>query len=122
MRRSLFAIFRGRDGRSLAWALALLLVVNAFVAGAHTGFAASPSAVLCTIDKAAGDSQAPAGHGEPCCLAGCLTPALGLGDAVAALPLPVALPGRALSSPDAAIVMVLPPIGSHGPRGPPLFA
>jgi len=123
MRRSLFAIFRGSDGRSLAWALALLLLVNAFVAGANTGFAATPGALLCAIGDAHGSRDAPGGarHGDPCCLAGCVNSAAGAELPATILPLPHTTTGTPVL-PNDAVALVLPQPSGHGPRGPPLLA
>lgn len=124
MRRSFLALLRGRDGRSLAWALALLVALNAFVAGGHMGAAAGDGPVVCTVA-----SHAPGGNGptapaqaDPCCFAGCVSAATGIvgGEAVL-LPLPPL--SRGVYAPAASTVAApRPPAGNHRPRGPPSLA
>jgi hypothetical protein len=117
----LLAVLRGSDGRSLAIALACLLVVSSLIGGVQAGVAASPATgVLCTLG-ATGGGAPPADHPEPCCMAGCLSPA----------PVLAATPA-ALSAPANRSVDVLRPLAGSispdlpqlifGPRGPPSLA
>ena len=87
---SLFAALRGRDGRSLARALILLVLVSLFAGGLNAGAAAATGdLVLCTVDVSDDGGPPPAPHHEPdCCLAGA-TP-LGMG--LAAKPPLIVLP------------------------------
>jgi hypothetical protein len=123
MRRSLFTTFRGADGRSLAWALALLLLVNAFVSGANIGFAATPGVTLCAVGDThgAGDTPGAPGHADPCCLAGCVTSAAGVPVAGTILPLPRPTAGTLVVSGDAVVRATLRWV-AYAPRGPPLLA
>ncbi len=118
----LLAILRGSDGRSLAIALACLLVVSSLIGGVQAGAAANAATgVLCTLGDATGGEAPPADHPEPCCIAGCLSPA----------PILAATPA-ALSAPADKSVDVLRPLAGaispdvpqlvHGPRGPPSLA
>ena len=125
MRRSLFALFCGKDGRSLARALAALLFIAAAggtFPGVHQAFAAG--AVLCS---AATDSSAPAAPGQhdvaPCCLALCAgshSPALAPAAPIA--PDIVAPPAAALRSAPAEVAAAFDIAQPFGPRGPPLLA
>lgn len=118
-RRSPLAIFRGSDGHSLAIALACLLVVSSLIGGAQVAAANAATGVLCTLGDATGSGAPPADHPEPCCMAGCLSPA----------PLLVA---AALSAPANKSVDLLRPLAGSispdvpqlifGPRGPPSLA
>ena len=124
MRRSLFALLRGADGRSLARALACLLLINAVVGGFVSGAqAADPAAVLCTIGIGSDPADAPApSHDAACCEFGCVpvTPALAT--------TPNVVPERQAVGdvrppviPDPAATPAMR-IAGHGPRGPPSLA
>lgn len=115
----LLAVLRGSDGRSLAIALACLLAVSSLIGGLQAGAAANAATgVLCTLGDVTGSGAPPADHPEPCCMAGCLSPA----------PVLTATPA-ALSAPANKSVDVLRPLAwsispdlpqlVHGPRGPP---
>jgi hypothetical protein len=87
---SLFAAVRGRDGRSLARALILLVLVNLFAAGLNLGAsAATGDLVLCAADgRDGGPAPERPDHDPDCCLAGA-TP---LGMSLAAKPPPAVPP------------------------------
>jgi hypothetical protein len=124
MRRSLLALLRTPDARSLGWALSALLALNVFVAGLHLGFASATSrgAVLCSAEQPGnGGVPSPATHDQPCCLAGCMTPALGLASPPAeiARALPILL---AMQVPAADAPMAIRQERANAPRGPPVLA
>jgi hypothetical protein len=77
---SLFAALRGKDGRSLARALILLVLVSLFAGGLNAGAAAATGdLVLCTVDIRDDGGQPPASrHETDCCLAGATPLGLGL--------------------------------------------
>lgn len=68
---SLFAALRGRDGRSLARALILLVLVSLFAGGFNAGAAAaSGDTAFCKVGAGSDVPDAPR-HVEPdCCVAG----------------------------------------------------
>src|SRR5690606_10749231 len=78
MPRSFLAALRGSDGRSLARALAILVFVNALLAGLHGGMMAEAATgrtlITCSF---AGGGHLPVGpvrDGErACCVLGCAT-------------------------------------------------
>lgn len=130
MSRSFLARFRGADGRSIAHALAVLLVFNAFLGALHSGTmaqAATGELILCSSEGAvrAGESlpQEPIGQDAmSCCVLGCG-------------PSPVALAAEpaAFAPPAFAVSAFAPPLfdataasrkysGSASPRGPPILA
>lgn len=121
-RRPLLARLRGEDGRSLARALVVLILVSLFAGGLSAGSAAADGrTVLCaaSVDR---DAGTPAGHPSgDCCVAG-VTP---LGMALATLPPapgspePVAAP-EARRAADAPVSPSFP--GHATARGPPLSA
>jgi hypothetical protein len=127
MRRSLFALLRGPDGRSLARALAALLFLGAVIGqlpGGLHGAAAAGGPVLCSASANSSAPGAPAGNDfAPCCLALCagslapvvVSPAPALAD-VPASAAPVLQP--LLSETTSADFAALP----FGPRGPPVPA
>jgi hypothetical protein len=123
MRRSLLAIFRGPDGRSLAWALAFLLIVNGVATGGQIGFAAAnPAVVLCTIgDHPAGDKAPLPGHENPCCPAACSAAFGALSAPEIPLPQAKRMPGQLFRSSSESVALDLPQL-VHGPRGPPSSA
>lgn len=83
---------RGKDGRSLARALILLILVNLFAAGLNLGAsAAAGDVVLCAVDgRDGGPAPEPPHHEPDCCVTG--TTPLGMG--LAAKP-PQAVPAAA---------------------------
>lgn len=127
MRRSFLALFRDADGRSLARALACLLLVNAIVGGLAQGAmaAADPAVVLCTATggvQPAADESGGRNDGGACCEMGCV-PQL---PAVASTPDPLPAPRIAhdlgsIAAPAATFVPLSLP-AAHQPRGPPLLA
>jgi hypothetical protein len=120
MRRSLLAILRGIDGRSIGRALAFLLVVNALAAGFHTG-AIAATGTLCTAfhTGSTGTPSAPA-YPDPCCMAGCAAQAVGLPGEAASIQPPefAAAPAPGFAASSEAIAFRL---FDHGPRGPPFL-
>jgi hypothetical protein len=132
MRGLLLARMRNADGRSLARALAVLLFVNALIAGWHAGFMAEagPGTVICAYGAEHGPAGSPAmphpGDEPLCCLVAChvggnRSPAAGTPTAaIAVLPertvLAAAPPSRNLALPRALAV------AAFEPRGPPLLA
>jgi hypothetical protein len=120
MRRSLFSILRGTDGRSIGRALAFLLLVNALAAGFHTGAIAGTGA-LCTVSHSGGSNTPPApAHPDPCCMAGCATQAAALPGESPSIETPefftAPSQGFAASSEPTAFRLF-----DHGPRGPPFL-
>jgi hypothetical protein len=130
MSRSFLARFRGADARSIAHAMALLLLFNAVFGAFHSSLMAEARAgelVLCSLEGAV-----PAGEGLPvqpagaddlsCCV-------LGAGPAPAAL----AVEPATLPPPAFAVTAFAPPLldrfardprhsGIAAPRGPPILA
>jgi len=128
MIRAFSAALRGTDGRSLARALAALVVLNALTAGLHGGaMAATPRlAAICTMTASA--DEAPfqrlprPGSDCPSCVVGCATPMASLTPPVSGLVRPsenggAGRPVAAVGAADGPAVS-----GPHGPRGPPLLA
>jgi len=130
MSRTLLAGFRGADGRSLARALAILLVVAGFLGAIDSGRMtadAGGASVICTTHGAA--AAGPGNPGRParedhclCCAFGCTGSAPGaLTTDVDRLP---AGPARGEVGTPAATTIALairrPP--AAGPRGPPGLA
>lgn len=130
MSRSFLARFRGADARSIAHALAILLVVNAVFGAFHFGTMAKAGTgeiVLCSsegaIRLADGLPREPAAPAEmSCCV-------LGFGPSPAAL----AAEPAAFAPPAFAVSAFAPPLvdrtitsrkhsGSASPRGPPILA
>ncbi len=119
---SLFAALRGKDGRSLAWALIALVLLSVFVGGFNSAIAATTDTALCLVDDAGGKAPPVHDHQPDCCILG----ASPLGAGVAAAPSATVLP-RA----QAMLALVLPEAGAAAPeiltdgaqaRGPPLEA
>ncbi len=129
MRRSLFALLRGVDGRSLARALAALVFVNALIAGLHGGMlaqaATSDTPVICAL---AGGQDTPADPARDddhraCCLLGCIS--------AAATVVPPTSPELAGLPSSTLVLATLPPAkgattphpieSPASPRGPPLL-
>jgi len=76
---SLFAALRGTDGRSLARALIVLVLVNLFAGGLSAGaFAAGGDAAFCSVDASSDASGAPHRHEPDCCLPGSMPFSLAL--------------------------------------------
>ncbi len=133
MGTSLFGLMRGADGRSLARALIVLIVVNVFVGGFHLGAMAADGdggGVICTLASGAG-AHAPGSTGPqndcPCCVLGC---AVACGHASAA-PVEPSLAAILVPPPALRVAVLVPPDhaapsprlpSSHGPRSPPLPA
>ncbi len=134
MQKSLFALMRGADGRSLARALIVLLLVNILVGGFHLGAMAAAGngvGVICSLASGASASHDPAAPQPddqcPCCALGC---AVGCGPAPA-VPVEPSLAGFVLP-PAGGTVNEAVPLGqsapsprlrsSNGPRSPPLPA
>lgn len=124
MRRSLLAQFRDRDGRSLMRALAVLLTLNAIVAGLHSGAMAAPagSTILCAATAGNPDNppQPVRADFHDHCLASCTAPAVpDAGMAELASPAFVISGGLTLRPIDAR----QPAVSHHAqPRGPPSLA
>ena len=122
--RSFLAAARSRDGRSLARALAILLLFNLFAAGLHTGAMAAGEGsglVLCLGSSGGGEPVAPISHRSDCCFTGCVTTPAGLpvcGD------LALFIPERLSDRPDLGDVVALAASGPERPRarGPPFSA
>ena len=126
-RRSLLALFRGSDGRSLARGLAMLVLVNVLIAGLHGGAlalsAASDTPAICTFAGANSDPAHPANDPDhrACCVLGLTAaanvvppspPTLADAPPVVAAPVLVPLPADAVA---------LDPLDrAASPRGPPL--
>ena len=89
MHGSLFAALRGKDGRSLARALIVLVLVNLFAGGLSAGaFAAGGDTVFCSVDVRSDAPDAPRHHEPDCCLPGSTPFGLALGTATAVATLP----------------------------------
>lgn len=128
-RRSLLALLRGPDGRSIGRGLALLVLVNVLIAGLHGGAVAQVAAAgglaICTLAGANSDPGHPANDPDSraCCMLGCLT-------AVATV-VPPNLPVLADEPPEIALPAFVtlaaghatphPLAGPANPRGPPLL-
>lgn len=127
MRRSLFASFRGTDGRSLARALACLILINAVFAGflAGTATAAASDAAICTValpglDGAPeGESPAP-GHAFECCPGLCSTVGVAIPPAGPVLDLPSGSLDTVSLTP--AVRHYAPASRANPARGPPVLA
>jgi hypothetical protein len=129
MRSSLLSRFRGVDGHSLARALALLIVVNAVVAGLHTGVtAAEPAQAICSVGaESAGGDVPDAGHpggatDRLCCTFGCVPTGAALPTADATVMPSPALRGIKAPPPREGILAATGWLPSHRPRGPPVLA
>jgi hypothetical protein len=119
---SLFAALRGKDGRSLAWALIALVLMSVFVGGLNAGVAATGDTVLCLVDDAAGKAPPPTHHHKPDC---CILGASPLGAGVsgqATSDAPRALAGIALAWAEAGDAAPGALAGIATARGPPLEA
>lgn len=127
MRRSLFAHFRGIDGRSLTRALACLILINAFFAGLLSGAAtaASPESAICTVAMpgldAAPNTDAPApGHALDCCPGLCSAIGAALPPGAPALTLPAREGARVALAP--AVLQSAPVDHANPARAPPVLA
>ena len=68
---SFFAALRGRDGRSLARALIVLVLVNLFAGGFNVGAAAADVGMaFCKVGAGSTAPDAPRDPGPDCCLIG----------------------------------------------------
>jgi len=122
-RTPLLSRLRGEDGRSLARALVVLVLVSLFAGGLNAGAAVADGRTVLCAATAADDAGAPADTHlfTDCCVAGVVP----LGMALATLPpepatpdpVPAALPGR-----DAGVSAMVPSFGRAAARGPPLSA
>jgi len=119
---SLFARLRGKDGRSLARALVVLVLLSLFAGGLNAGAAAGGDAAFCLVNDAQGKAPAPAHDHKPdCCILG-PTP---FGAALLSGPLPAAMPGAgevAIAWPAVAAAISPRAFGHATARGPPLAA
>lgn len=126
MRRSLFALLRGSDGRSLARALACLLLLNTIVAGLVEGAMAAPAApgLLCSVDGAREVPASPDGANRSltCCEMGCTAAAPALPPEPAAVPGPAIVPTGFYRHPSIAAAPPSALPDAHRPRGPPVLA
>ena len=128
-RRSLLALLRGPDGRSIGRGLALLVLVNVLLAGLHGGALAQAAGTgvpaICTLSGPNHDPGYPANDVDhrACCMLGCV--------AATANILPPALPALADVHPailaDISQLSTTVRVRSHlsdgpaQPRGPPLL-
>lgn len=120
---SLFAALRGKDGRSLAWALMALVLLSVFVGGLNTGAAATTDTALCLVDDAAGKAPPPAhDHTPHCCIVGSAPLGTGVATAPPATVLPRAPAGIALAWAKAGAAPPVALTGGATARGPPLDA
>jgi hypothetical protein len=130
MSRSFLAMFRGADARSIAHALAILLVFNAVFGAFHSGAmakAATGEVVLCSSEGAVRASEGlPQEPADPQDMSCCV---LGNGPTPAA----IASEPAGLSAPTSPASAFAPPFfdstvagpkhpGSASPRGPPKLA
>jgi hypothetical protein len=128
MTQSPLSLFRGHQGRSLARALACLLLVNVILAGFHAGMTPTEAGtVLCTAASdssgvADGGSIPPADLDHGCCLLGCVSAPLLL--VAPTVELPASATSAAADPARIAPVAFSP--GPHSPanrpRGPPVLA
>ncbi|HET7714538.1 MAG TPA: hypothetical protein VFK86_02820 [Bauldia sp.] len=69
--RTLFSALRGKDGRSLARALIVLVLVSLFAGGLNTGATADDGGTAYCASAGASDSpEAPRRHEPDCCMTG----------------------------------------------------
>jgi hypothetical protein len=118
---SLFAALRGKDGRSLAWALIALVLLSVFVGGLNSGVAATTDTALCLVDDVAGNAPpSDHDHNPDCCILG----ASPFGASVAAVPPAAVLPPPmvALAWAEAGAAAPETLTGGASARGPPLDA
>ena len=121
--RTLFAALRGRDGRSLARALVVLLLANLFAAGLDSGAVAASDVSLCSSSRTGGGNDAPNQHrhAPDCCILGASPFAMALAALPPAVAIPALLPlGRAIVA--IGPVAIVRHSGSATARGPPLDA
>jgi hypothetical protein len=124
MRGSLFALFRGADGRSLVRALVALVLANAIVAGIHLAPASADQPTICSIAASSGaggtnpSSDPTADH--PCCQAGFMPVAMA---APSAPDLPLPAPGFVTTAATPADTIPVRLVRTTPlARGPPTFA
>jgi hypothetical protein len=120
---SLFAALRGKDGRSLAWALIALVLISVFVGGLNSGVAATGDTALCLVDDAGGKAPPPAHHHQPeCCILGSSPLGAGLAAAPLAAGPPFLSAGTDLVWAEAGAAAPGAWTGGATARGPPLEA
>jgi hypothetical protein len=119
---SLFARLRGNDGRSLARALVVLVLLSLFAGGLNAGAAAGGDPAFCLVNDTRDKAPAPVHDHKPdCCILGS-TPfgaALLAGAPPAAAPKPAA---TVVAWPDAVAAIPGTMPGRATARGPPLAA
>ncbi len=119
---SLFTGFRGRDGRSLARVLILVVLVSLFAGGLNAGAAVGQDPAFCRVDDGGDKGQAPGPQHEPdCCILG-PTP---FATALAPAPPPAVMPAAAAlvrASPAAGSAVHGALLGRANARGPPSAA
>jgi len=129
MRRFCLATFRGPDARSLARALACLLILSGWLGALHAGsmaLVATGSTVVCSANSAVPDGRSPTNPAGKehciCCLIGCTAAAAGVATpAVAQLEFePPAKSAGKVDRDVAGVPVVRPALA--GPRGPPFLA
>jgi hypothetical protein len=117
---SLFARLRGKDGRSLARALVVLVLLSLFAGGLNAGAAAGGDAAFCLVNDAKAKAPAPAHEHKPdCCILG-PTP---FGSTLLSSPPPAVMPDAgeaAITWPVAVAAISGMTIGRATARGPPL--
>jgi hypothetical protein len=113
---------RGKDGRSLARALIVLVLLSLFAGGLNTGAsAAGGDLVICAVDGR-GDGGAPVSHlAADCCVAGVMPLGMGLASAPPVLDAPT-LVATIVPPPLAHADVAGPPHGAALARGPPSLA
>lgn len=118
--RTMFAALRGRDGRSLARALVVLVLINLFAASFDDGIAAASELSLCSPGETGSGRDVPDQnrHAADCCILGVSPFAMALAalspEAVAPALLPV---GRATAAIEPVALARHP--GAATARGPP---
>lgn len=122
MPRSVLAIFRSADGRSLARALAVLMIVSAVVTGLAGGDMAAADGIAHCI-PASDQPGLPAGHDGPTCCPGMTggTP-LAPPPAAASLDIERSAGSAFVAIPRDPWIPERPVALSDRPRGPPLSA
>jgi hypothetical protein len=113
---------RGKDGRSLARALIVLVLLSLLTGGLSTGAsAAGRDVVICAVDGR-GDTGAPASHlAADCCVAGVMPLGIGLASVPPVLDAPAVVAAVA-PLPLAHADVAAPSHGVSRARGPPSFA
>jgi hypothetical protein len=120
---SLFAALRGKDGRSLAWALIALVLLSVFAGGLNSGVAAAGDTALCLVADSTGKAPPLAHHHQPeCCILGSSPLGAGLAEAPPAAGPPSLSAGIDLAWAEAGAAAPGAWTGSATARGPPLEA